>query len=332
MQKSRSQKRRWNNPYTPKEKEKALRLLRISDVKFVAHRYHCTEQTVYRWKRLYDGTLESLANKSHRPHRLHPNAQTEEEKKHISDLIRRNPNIGLNELYGKLRRHYAYSRNPVTLYRYLRRSGFYENKPKRKPYKPKPYDTPEHIGEKWQFDVKCVPRECAASCILEDEYFYQYTVIDEATRERFIYPYREQIADNSVDCIRRAIIYFGYKPKIIQTDNGSEFTYTQKVKSGRLHTFDKFCLEEGIEHKTIKPRTPRHNGKVERSHRSDNERFYKFLRFYSYDDLKTQMKAYLRRSNNIPMSVLTSKDGKRKWLTPREKRKELLLLDWGVVE
>ena len=85
MQKSRSQKRRWNNPYTPKEKEKALRLLRISDVKFVAHRYHCTEQTVYRWKRLYDGTLESLANKSHRPHRLHPNAQTEEEKKHISD-------------------------------------------------------------------------------------------------------------------------------------------------------------------------------------------------------------------------------------------------------
>ena len=332
MQTSRSQKRRWNNPYSPKEKEKALRLLRMSDVKFVAHRYHCTEQTVYRWKRLYDGTLASLANKSHRPHRQHPNAQTEEEKKHIADLVRRNPNIGLNELYGKLRLYYAYSRNPATLYRYLRRNGFYANKPKRKPYKPKPYDTPEHIGEKWQFDVKCVPRECAASSVLEDEHFFQYTVIDEATRERFIYPYQEQIADNSVDCIRRAIIYFGYKPKIIQTDNGIEFTYTQKVKSGRLHTFDKFCLEEGIEHKTIKPRTPRHNGKVERSHRSDNERFYKFLRFYSYDDLKTQMKAYLRRSNNIPMSVLASKDGKQKWLTPKEKRKELLLLDWGVVE
>ena len=246
--------------------------------------------------------------------------------------MRRNPNIGLNELYGKLRLYYAYSRNPATLYRYLRRNGFYDNKPKRKPYKPKPYDTPEHIGEKWQFDVKCVPRECAASSVLEDEHFFQYTVIDEATRERFIYPYQEQIADNSVDCIRRAVIYFGYKPKIIQTDNGIEFTFTQKVKSGRMHTFDKFCLEEGIEHKTIKPRTPRHNGKVERSHRSDNERFYKYLRFYSYDDLKMQMKAYLRRSNNIPMSVLASKDGKRKWLTPKEKRKELLLLDWGVVE
>lgn len=40
--------RRWNNPYSPKEKEKALKLLQRSDVRFVAHRYHCTVQTVYR--------------------------------------------------------------------------------------------------------------------------------------------------------------------------------------------------------------------------------------------------------------------------------------------
>ena len=62
------------------------------------------------------------------------------------------------------------------------------------------------------------------------------------------------------------------------------------------------------------------------------ERFYKDLRFYNYDDLLLQMKAYLKRSNNIPISVLSTRDGKQKWLTPIEKRKELLLLDWGVVE
>ena len=90
----------------------------------------------YRWKRKYNGTLESLANGSHRPHTMHPNAQTDEEKKHIADLVRRNPNIGLNELYGKLRLYYAYKRNPVTLYRYLRRTGFYEHKRKYIPYKP----------------------------------------------------------------------------------------------------------------------------------------------------------------------------------------------------
>ena len=88
----------------------------------------------------------------------------------------------------------------------------------------------------------------------------------------------------------------------------------------------------GIEHKLIKPRTPRHNGKVERSHRSDNERFYRWLKFYSYDDLLLQMKAYLKRSNNIPMSVLKTRDCTKDWLTPIQKRKELLLIDWGVVE
>lgn len=63
-----------------------------------------------------------------------------------------------------------------------------------------------------------------------------------------------------------------------------------------------------------------------------NERFYKYLRFHSFDDLKTQMKAYLKRSNNIPISTLCSQDKTKKWLTPNEKRKELLLLDWGVIE
>ena len=45
-------------------------------------------------------------------------------------------------------------------------------------------------------------------------------------------------------------------------------------------------------------------GKVERSHRNDPERFYNYLRFYSFSDLQTQMKRYLYRSNNIPMTVL----------------------------
>ena len=44
------------------------------------------------------------------------------------------------------------------------------------------------------------------------------------------------------------------------------------------------------------------------------------------------MKAYLKRSNDIPMSDLKTRDGTQDWLTPKMKRKELLLLDWGVVE
>ena len=81
---------------------------------------------------------------------------------------------------------------------------------------------------------------------------------------------------------------------------------------------DDLCKELGIEHKLILPRTPWHNGKVERSHRNDQERFYNHLRFYSYEDLHEQMKRWLYRSNRIPMAVLG-------WKSPVERRKELQL-------
>lgn len=102
---------------------------------------------------------------------------------------------------------------------------------------------------------------------------------------------------------------------MIQTDNGGEFTHTQKTNC--VHPLDTFCGKHHIVHKTIRPKTPWHNGKVERSHRNDQERFYNYLKFYSYEDLQLQMKRYLRRSNRIPMAVLG-------WKSPVQKRQDLV--------
>lgn len=307
---------------TTKEKYKIVQLLETQDIYFISIRYHISVRTLYRWKAKFDGTAESLDNKSSRPHTKHPMAHTEKEARVISNVIRRNPNIGLNELYGKLRLNYGYSRNPVSLYRYLKRNGYYTNKTVSKPYVPKPYDTPVNIGEKMQLDVKYVPLECRTASSDHSQRYYQYTIIDEATRQRFIYAYQECNGSTTVDFVTRACKYFGYIPKIIQTDNGSEFTHIKETD--RVHIFDRFCCRYGVRHQLIRPRTPRHNGKVERSHRNDNERFYKYLRFYSFDDLQYQMSLYLKRSNNIPISTLKSYDGKEKFLTPMEKRKELM--------
>lgn len=127
-------------------------------------------------------------------------------------------------------------------------------------------------------DVKYVPSACYAG---EDgEKFYQYTILEEASRKRYIYAYRETGGYSTCDFVKRAIIWFGYAPDIIQTDNGGEFTHTQKTK--RIHPFDSLCAELHITHKLIRPRTPWHNGKVERSHRNDQERFYNHLSFCSY--------------------------------------------------
>ena len=57
--------------------------------------------------------------------------------------------------------------------------------------------------------------------------------------------------------------------------------------------------------------TPRHNGKVERSHREDQKRFYSCHSFYSLDDFAKQLAVHNRRANNLPMRPL-------RWLSPNE--------------
>ena len=284
------------------------------DVGYICRKYHISKASLMRWNKQYDGTKESLESKSHRPLSPHPNAHTEQELKWINDYHRRNPNISICELYGKLREDKAYSRHPGSLYRVFVRLGFRKKavSTKKKSRHMGKYDTPTSLGEKWQMDVKYVPNACYSGT--DGEKFYQYTMIEEASRKRFIYPYKEQSGYSTADFVKRAITFFGYAAKVIQTDNGAEFTNFNKTE--RIHIFDKFCYEYGITHKLIRPRTPWHNGKVERSHRNDQERFYNYLKFYSYEDLKIQMKRYLQRSNNIPMAVLS-------WKSPQQQHREL---------
>lgn len=272
---------------------------------YVCRKYHISKSSLSRWNRKFDGSKESLFDKSHKPLSKHPNAHTDLEIKWIKDYLRRNPHITLCELWYKLKINKGYSRHPASLYRFLKKIGFYNqiNIKNTSKYKPKPYDTPTALGIKWQIDVKFVPNECKCDNIPFDKRFYQYTCIDEASRERFIYHYDSHTTQNTVDFLNRCFLFYGYKPQEIQTDNGTEFTWNNS-KMKKLHLLDELCIKENVYHHKIKPRTPRHNGKVERSHRNDNERFYNYLKFYSLEDLRYQAKLYLKRSNNIPMAVL----------------------------
>lgn len=96
----------------------------------------------------------------------------------------------------------------------------------------------------------------------------------------------------------------------VQTDNGFEFTNRFSNSKRNVQTlFEKTAAELGIQHKLIRPYTPRHNGKVERSHREDQNRFYSFHSFFSLADFEKLLAAHNRRSNNLPMRPLA-------WLSP----------------
>ncbi len=194
----------------------------------VAIRYKVNRQYVYRWRKRYDGTLQSLADKSHRPHH-HPNQYTPEELKLISDMRKRNSHAGLVVFWVKLRQR-GYSRSITGLYRVLRRQGQMAVKPPNPKYIPKPYEKMLYPGQRVQVDVKVVPTACIVG-EAQGEKFYQYTAIDEYSRY----------------------------------------------------------------------------GKVERSHRKDNEYFYVTHRFYSFDDFAKQLKVHNYNYNKFPMCPLNWK-------------------------
>ena len=138
--------------------------------------------------------------------------------------------------------------------------------------------------------------------------FYQYTAIDEYSRFRYLEAFEEHSTYSSAIFLEHLIKKFPFKIQCVQTDNGSEFTKSLGNTEKPTPTLFEARLEQcGIKHKLIKPYTPRHNGKVERSHRKDNEYFYATHSFYSFDDFKKQLAVHNRKYNNFPMCPLNWK-------------------------
>ena len=279
-------------------------------VAWVSRRYNRARSYLYFWKARYDGTLESLACQSRRPH-SHPNQHTEAEIKLIKDMRRRNPSLGMIELWHRLKKR-GYTRRPESLFRLMRRLGLFPAPREKEGYVPKPYEQMQYPGQRVQIDVKVVPRACIANPELR---LYQYTAIDEYSRMRYLGAYEEQSTFSSADFLRKMIIWFkrrGVTVECVQTDNGFEFTNRfANTRQNRLTLFENTAAELGIRRKLIRPYTPRLNGKVERSHREDQKRFYSTHRFYTLADFGGQLAAHLSRSNHMPMRPL-------KWLSPSE--------------
>jgi len=276
-----------------------------------SRKYDKCRSYIYFWLKRYDGSMESLACQSRRPH-SHPTQHTEAEIKLIRDMGRRNPQLGMIELWHRLRKR-GYTRRPESLFRVMRRLGLYPQPKPKKKYIPKPYEQMQYPGQRVQIDVKVVPRKCIADSSLK---LYQYTAIDEYSRLRFLAAYNEQSTYSSADFLHKAVAFYkrkGFTIECAQTDNGFEFTNRFSQSKRDIQTlFEHMAGSLGIRHKLIRPYTPRHNGKVERSHREDQKLFYSNHSFFSLKDFGAQLAGHQNRTNNRPMHPLN-------WLSPNEK-------------
>ena len=117
---------------------------------------------------------------------------------------------------------------------------------------------------------------------------YQYTAIDDATRVRALKVYSRHTQANAIDFLDYVIKSFPFRIREVRTDNGHEF-------QAKFHWH---VEDQGIRHAYIKPRSPQLNGKVERSHRTDQEEFYQLLTYKDDVDLEEKL-AHWERFYNL---------------------------------
>jgi transposase InsO family protein len=167
-------------------------------------------------------------------------------------------------------------------------------------------------GELVEIDVKFVPKR------LRKKRYYQFTAIDCATRWRYLAVYDNIGNGEAIRFFDELKSVAPFRIRAIKTDNGSCFTnrYTGYQKSAdplcpRLHPLDLFLMKNNVIHYLIDPGKPAQNGKVERSHRTDQEMFYDRRKFRTILGLKRAIKQWNINYNNLEHIAL---DG----LTPNE--------------
>lgn len=163
-------------------------------------------------------------------------------------------------------------------------------------------------GELVEIDVKYVPD------LIGNKRYYQFTAIDCASRWRYLKIYDNFGNNDAISFLEELIKIAPFRIRAIKTDNGSYFTnrYTGYLKSSdpfnpRLHDFDLMCQKYNIIHYLIDPGKPAQNGKVERSHRTDQEMFYDRNKFKTINELKKKILIWNENYNNLEHCGLNGK-------------------------
>jgi len=285
------------------QRQRMIKYAQKHSVTETAIRYKVSRKTVYKWLKRYDGTVDSLLDRSHRP-KNSPKAHTEQELRQVRRRLKKYKWTDLLLAYQELIEKDGYQRSYGGFKRIARKLKVAKPIKKKAKKKPKPYKRADYPGQKIQIDVKYVPRYCVA----DGQKYYQYTAVDECSRWTFREMYDEHSTYSSRDFLEKLIKRAPFPIREVQTDNGAEFTNRLLViKSKHLTMFENALLDMGIIYHRIQIATPRHNGKVERQHRTDEARFYKYMRMYNLEDGRKQLAVYQQKSNNYIKTCLGMK-------------------------
>lgn len=247
------------------------------NITFTCRYFGISRDTFYRWKKNYKQKGEpGLVNSKPCPE--NPKLRT---PAHIEEKIlylRQTYHFGQQRISWYLLRYHQIKISSIGVYWVLKRNGLNrlpKNQRKRSIPEVKRYEK-QVPGHHVQVDVKFLDFKNAEGKKIRR---FQYTAIDDATRIRALKIYERHTQQNAIDFVNYVVDKFPFRINMIRTDNGHEF-------QAKFH----WHLEDlGIRHAYIKPRTPRLNGKVERSHGTDQREFYQLLSYKDDVDLYAKL-------------------------------------------
>jgi transposase InsO family protein len=274
-----------SEPQLPREVRRRLAIIQHAEevtgnVAMTCRYYGISRQVYYRWLRRYrEQGIDGLRDLSRRPH-CSPNAT------HVDVVgkilyLRKNYHFGPGKISMYLKRYHDVEVSQSGVWRILKRLDL-NRLPASQRYKrlDKRWQRYEKQlpGHQIQIDVKFVEplKTTARPAVGRHTKYYQFTAIDDCTRLRVLRIYPRCDQKTAIQFVDYVLERLPFPVQVIQTDNGAEFQ----------SAFHYHVLDKGIGHRYIKPRTPRLNGKVERSHRIDAEEFYALLDGVVIDDAK----------------------------------------------
>lgn len=263
------------------------------------------KRTLERWVSLYKEYGEQgLIPRSTRP-KSNPNETPIRIKERIIEM-RNEENLCSKKLNYKLLKEGIYVSDSL-IGKLIKKEGLTRKYRARK-LKYKYIKVPLSCGDLVEIDIKYVPDS------INGLKYYQFTAIDCASRWRYLKVYDGMGNDCAIHFLEEVLRIAPFRVRAVKTDNGTCFTnyYVGYKKSTdtsnpRLHGFDIACMRNRIIHYLIDPGKPAQNGKVERSHRTDQEMFYDRNDFKNIKDLEKKIKLWNDRYNNLEHCGLKGK-------------------------
>jgi transposase InsO family protein len=237
--------------------------------------------TFYLWYYRYLSLgVDGLKNKSSRPHKIQRWLPQDVRETIIQLRIQRR--YGPDRMSYYLRQKYHWFVSKQTVWRLYKEYGLNKLKYKKNWQRYPQRYSKALPGERVQMDVKFLEKTAFSG-----KRYYQFTAIDDCTRFRVLRIYDHNSVDSAMDFVNRVKQALPFAMKQVQTDNGSEFS----------EQFSWHLEDLGITHRKTKIRSPEENGKVERSHRTDQDEFYSINRFVSIQHCMKLLKQWEREYN-----------------------------------